>query len=367
MKERNAHPRKSGIFLLLLLISFAVPAVRGDFAEPSEVIYVAVFFGGAYGDHLSKMILLDFDDVDGLPVDTGLPCFGDGFVEGKYETISWGTQGYAARVRAHYDISIGNETAEAYADQVCHEFLDVFNQTGLETFDRTRFVKGETIEILIDNGYFPDNLAITESLLTYKPTEGFADLITPDFLNIFVPHNFSCGCVELSYTLRRVADDFIWNFQFGYSTSKWMEDVKDVETVNLQGLLSTSSMEPSPQRSSTIMINIVKKTVMRSGTYSLNFENVLPPGFTEEDKEGTLTVTYNLTGPVDNVVAEIGVTPEQSSALYGLLVVVIVAVVAALLFFRYHRSTKEKEAKRENEEDTASSGNAVDSLSLRRT
>ena len=336
MKERKADTRKSGILLLLLMFSFAVAGVRGygDFAEPSEVIYVAVFFGGHYGDHLSKMVLLDFDDVGGLPVDTGLPCFGDGFVEGKYEIIAWGTQGYAARVRAHYDISVGNETAELYADQVRHEFLDVFNQTDLETFYRNRFIKGSTIEVWIDQGYFPqDNLTIMENLLAYKPTEGFADLITPDFLSIFVPGNFSCGCIALSYTMRKVADGFIWNFHFGYSVSKDLEDVKDVETVNLQRLLGTSRIEHFSERSSTIMIDLAARTIMKSGTYHMTFDSVTPAGnVTEEDAR--ITFTYPVTEPVDNVVAEVRITKQSGNMKRYVLVaaaIILVAVFAALL------------------------------------
>lgn len=337
--KKESSVRKIGMILLLLcFVGFAQTSscqTSENLPEPSETIYVSVFISyiPAYGTFLTKYILIDFNDINGPPINTSIPAFDEYFREAKYELIPWGAEGLAVRVSAFYDSQISNDTADEYTNFIREEFLRVFNQTNLSLFDKGHIIDNatKTIRVHMDSGFIQGDLTSIENLIKYKPDDGFGQLITRDFLSLFIPGNFSCGLTDLTYTLYKADQNTIyWRFTIGYATSIDEKFISKEEDVNLSALLKTSSsIQPSHQRHSRIMIEIQKNAITPTETYSMNLESI-SPAFTGIEENGTILVTYDLTGPIDNMSARISIRKEKPGFDWNVTYVTIAIILAII-------------------------------------
>jgi hypothetical protein len=348
LKEISSTRKIATILLLLFFAGFVIPSISGtneNLFEPSEVIYAAVFieYHPTYGTSLTKMVLLDFENIEGLPINTSLQAFGENFQKAEYEVIPWGVEGFAARVTTYYDSQIGNYTADNYANVVCEEFLKVFHQTSLATFDRGLSIDNVTgtVNVRIDRGFFQVDLISIENLIKYKPTKGFGQIITQNFLSQFIPGNFSCGLADLTYALHKIHNAFYWSFKIGYSISTTFEDEENVD-LNLNELLGNSGPIEPNQRSSKIMIEIQKNATIPNGTYSMSLENI-SPAYSSKEEDETILITYALTGPIDNVTARIRISKENEGNWNGIITVIIIgAIISAIGIFLFKKKRRRR-------------------------
>lgn len=296
----------------------------------------------AYGSWVSKIIAMDFEDIEGLPIETSNPAFGEGFVKAELTWMPWGQEGYAIRFVVNYDPSIvSNETAVGYAYTVSEEIIKVTNQTNLRKFFSTAYIDNSTNTrvIIVDHGFLPATLSSLESLLNHRPNDGFANLLTEKLLQKFIPGEtdetgiFGQALSDLKYMLIKINDRYQWNFKIQFSIHTPLCDERWVETLDLNSLLLNDGLiQPSSQRKSEIIVEMPKRHSIPSGDYEVTFETLHPDGVVEE-YDGWIRVVYQVTASIDNVVAAIKVNRVAAANGYmqfiiiGLIVVTLVIIV----------------------------------------
>ena len=319
----------------------------------------------AYGSWLSKIIVLEFEDVEGLPLEIDSPPFNDGFIKARIFWMPWGRQGYAIRLVMEYDPSVSNETVMEYASVVSEEVMELINQTSLPIFFKKVYKDNSTntLVAIIDHGYLPEALDSLRGLLKYRPREGFADLITDDFLRNYIPGEYydSTGVhgqwlTELEYTLRKTNDSYRWAFKLSFSVQTALKNGEWTEILNLNSLLlSNDSINPSTQRNSTIIVQMLKYHRIRQETYEVSFESVYPPQTVREENDWIL-VTYQVTAPIDNVVATIKVSKLKPSLEWDEIIAIIFIVATLAIIVTFFIKKKRKGVKKLEENANNRSG-----------
>lgn len=339
MKKIRALGKRFSVVSLLLLLSFAGFAYTSHGAEenlPKETIRATIRIGyhPAYGAWVSKIVVLEFEDVEGLPIETDNPAF-ERLHEAKIKLMSWGRQGYAIRVLTTFDLSIGIEKANETAKEVSDIIMRTINQSSLKTFFTKPYPDNTTIKVIIDRGFLPKELGSIEGLLKYRPTDGFASLITENLLRKTVPGNISGALNDLAlnkleYILRRTNTRYGWNFKIGFDVSTALKNEEWVETIDLNLLLLKEGLiKPLNQRTSKIIIEIPKKHSIPKGTYEMSLENISPVSSPEED-EYILRVTYDITASIDNVLATVRVSKRKAGFEWNATLIAIVFIVAMI-------------------------------------
>jgi hypothetical protein len=334
------------VVLLLSVNTMTAPLASEQQEQQKEIIYIATWisYHPAYGSSLTKMVVLDFQGVDGLPIDTDREEFKEA-VKVKIKLMSWGAQGYGVRVFSSFDISLDNRTANKYATRICDEIMDIINMSHLGTIYRKTYI-GEfdenTIDVLIDRGFMPMDLSSIGGLLNFRPHDGFAKLITEELLHEAAAPKDGLAfgevdLVRLEYTLYKESGKFRWNFLTQFNVNTGLKDEEWVETLDLGSILMKKSMiEPSNQRDSKVYVDIPKRHSIPDATYSMILQSIHPRGVQQENATRFL-VTYDVTVPIDNVVARIFVRkegqdfPVEAITLVTLVLVVIVVALAFLV------------------------------------
>jgi len=247
--------------------------------------------------------------------------------------------------------------AENYTDEICEQFQNAFN-FNLTIIDKWHEVNNETgyVTVYRSLGYiyleqkFQD-LEIMEELVKYKPDKGFGQLINSDFLDRFTAGHIGEGLIDLEYTLKRVDQNTLsWRFVVGFEPS--FGDVPGNEThvtVNFNDVLNHSgSIVPSGQGLSSVQLEIKNFAV---GEYNMTLENVVPHYTTKEnEEEGDILLIYNLTSPIDNIVASLEIAKLEGSNNPSWPDVAIVAaaiiglLVAGLVYVRRRRRFRKRVA-----------------------
>ena len=329
------------IAITLLLVSFVGYIQSSTASEsPREIICMAMFImhDQAYGTWVSKHVVLFFEDVEGLPINLNNPALGDGFLKARIFWMSWGEQGVAIRIVMKYKPSISKETANKYASSFSEEVMKVINQTDTSTFFTKTYIDNATNTLIVirDYGFLPDNVNSIDGLLKYKPAGGFADLITDNLLEKYVPSRidssgiFGQSMTELEYTLWKT-NGYHWNFKIGFSSHSELDE-EFMETLDLKSLIyNNDSIRPSNRRNSEIIIEIPKKHRTNSGIYKVTFEDFDPSPDTTVEEDGFIKAVYKLHAPIDNVVTKIRIELETSDNLDQKIIIVVGLLILAFV------------------------------------
>ena len=324
--------------MLLIFFAFFAPPSRCEENLPKETIRMAMFinYHPAYGSWVDKIVVLEFEGVEGLPIQINSPAFEDGFRKARILWMPWGTQGYAIRLVMEYDPSINNETASAYASTISEEVMKIINQTKLPTFFTKTYLDNatNTVIAIVDRGFLPEALSSIEGLLEYRPKGGFADLITESFLQNYVPAKIDStgrlgrSLTELEYSLQKINNSYSWNFKISISFHIDLKDEDWVEILDLNSLLlNDGRIEPSEQRTSEIIVEMPKYHKIPTGTYEMSIESIFPPQSVKEEDDW-IRVTYQLTAPIDNVVATVKVSKLKPSFEWEKIIAIVIVMVA---------------------------------------
>lgn len=339
---KSSRKQKTLLLLLTISVSFvSLPSkADGATATSKETIFAAIWisYHPAYEPHVTKMVLLDFENVQGLPIPINTPPFDEYFLGAEIKLMPWGAEGYRIRVLTKFDPSIDNETAMEYGRRICDLVMESINKTKLKTtFERLyppyKLTKENAKILLIDKGYLSDNFESIKNLLKFRPTDGFAELLTDDLLRkaipmqggVFIDNKLS----RLDYILKKSGNSFSWQFIISFNTQTplpdkdkhWIEEL-DIGEVLLKG---SKTIRPAKGRVSRIIIEIPKKWRTPVGTYSMSLSAVAPLGQIED---GNYThVFYNVTQPIDNVVAEIEIKLEEA---FDRKIILTIALVICL-------------------------------------
>lgn len=312
--------------------------IEDDLSKPSEVIRIAMFidYHPAYGSWVSKIIAMDFEDVDGLPLQINSPPFGEGFVRAEIFWMPFGAEGYAIGLIMKFDPSINNETAVEYATTVSEDVMKIMNQADLAIFFKKSFIdnRTNTRTVIIHRGFLPRTLDSVKGLLEYRPQKGFASLITEELLQKLIPGEidetgvFGKALSELRYMLVKVNNRYQWNFRIQFSIHSALGGEKWIETLDLNSLLlNNEPIQPSPERASEIIVEMPKRHSIPSGIYEVCFEALHPDGVVEKYYEW-VRVVYNVTSPIDNVIATIRVERVEAVNGYGQFIIIGLIVIA---------------------------------------
>ena len=357
--ERKLRAKYLTVAMLLLLLfqltSFAVYSAEESLEKPEEVIRMALFvdYHPAFGSWVTKTLDIWFEDIEGFPIATNGPAFGDGFKEAHILYVSYGAEGFAIRLVIKYEISVDNKTANEYALMVSDEVMNVINKTSLPIHWTNTRIDNATRIVTIDRGLLPRTLSSIKGLLEYLPKDGFGSLITEKLLEKFVPGEIheegpllELGLSRLRYTLLKINDSYRWYviISFGVRTSLGHEEW--IETLDLNSLVfHEGPIEPSVQRTSRIIVEMPKRRSIPTGNYETNFETVYPAADVEE-KNGWLRVDYQVTTPINNFVAKIKISKLDEGFNYGIPIIVGLVILAilviAVIFFRKKRKGGEK-------------------------
>jgi hypothetical protein len=287
---------------------------------------------------------LTFNDITGLPVNTTLSAFNDGFIEAKVEIIRQGRKCFIA-VTAYYNLSrTGTETADEYANDIANEFLKVFGYN-LNSIHQHHEINSSTntIKVVQQFGYLDYSMYGISPFLKYRPTDGFGKLID-NFLPLYVPGSDVIGLIDLYYNVIALKNEstFSWGFTIGGYTSRIFSG-ESTETINLNELIGNSMPIVASTPESEINIEIEKTQSMRIDgsivTYTLNVSNITPDGYTIAHKSSIEQIKYkDLTNSLDNVIVTVGISEVKSPnidwTLIGVVVCVCIAILATVLYFR---------------------------------
>ena len=338
-----------------LLTSFAVLECSAEesLGKPEEVIRMGLFvdYHPAFGSWITKTLDIWFEDIEGFPIATNRSAFSDGFKEAHIRYVSYGAEGFAIRLVMKYDLSVDNETANEYALMISDEVMDVINKTGLPIYWTNTRIDNvtNTLIVTIDRGLLPRTLTSIEGLLEYLPKDGFGSLITEKLLKKFVPGEIheegpllELGLSRLRYTLLKINDSYRWYVIISFSVRTSLGDEEWVETLDLNSLLfHEGPIEPSVQRNSTIIIETPKRCSIPKGNYEANFETVYPAADVEE-RDGWLRIEYQVTAPIDNVVATVKVSKLKPGLEWDLIIAIIFIVAALAIVVTFFIKKKRK-------------------------
>jgi hypothetical protein len=325
--------RKScfGVIILLIFFAFFATPSRCEENLPKETIRMAMFinYHPAYGSWLSKIVVLEFEGVEGLPIETNSPAFGEGFVEATILDVSYGMNGTAIRVVVEYDLSVNNETANNYASMISDEVMNAIGQSDLPVFWRNMRIDKATNRLIvtIDRGLKPRTYSFFKDFLKYRPKDGFASLVTEEFLEKSTSGQ-EASLSRARYILQKTSIDYQWNFDISFSFDEDLKDEDWVEILDLNSLLLNDGLiEPSGQRISEIIVEMPKYHKIPTGTYEMSIESIFPPQSVKEE-DGWVRVTYQLTAPIDNVVATVKVSKLKPSFEWEKIIPVILVIAA---------------------------------------
>jgi hypothetical protein len=312
-KKLNKTPKILLLWLLLLwlFVDFACVHCNSSDLEqkPKEGIYVYMFFAfPPTGETLIvKNVHLSFTNVSS-PINTAIPAF-DELIECKCEIIRVGWKCFVS-VMSRYPSGVAN--ANQHADVVANEFLRVFNKTGLSSIHKAQKIDDttNTIRLWRQFGYMDYQVFQVEPFLRYKPSMGFADLVTRDFLSKYVPGTDIIGLVDLYYRGTKNGSTFSWEFVIGASEAKLTFGTE--ETINLNELLNNSLPIHASTKQSEIRIDIEKTTTRKIHdtieTYTLTLKDIYPDSCHLIEEQ----IRYeDLTTPVDNVIVTVKVEVKK--------------------------------------------------------
>jgi hypothetical protein len=136
---------------------------------------------------------------------------------------------------------------------------------------------------------------------------------------------------------------FIWasSFSAGYRHAYQKEDNLDV---SFNALLNHSeSIAPSILRSSQVFISIDEIEHTQTMPLKLRFSSSSPPCTKSEEKDNVLTLTYNLTNPVDDITVTISIAPEAGfNWTYVALAIDAISVISVAVFVKLRRQDKKE-------------------------
>jgi hypothetical protein len=283
---------------------------------PSETIYLSTFI--SYSSEAvvwDQNLYFDFNNTIGIPFNMSMPAFDQHFQSADYslaQGTSWDQ--YLMMLTVSFD-AINVDLAENWTDEICNQFQQAFN-LNLSITDSWHEVNNSTGYITVYRrlGYIhldntiQDAPAI-EELVKYKPEKGFGQLINPDFVDHWLSSPSRGGVGYLEYTLKRV-DQNVFSWRFLLSIEPSSGDISGNGAhlnIDFDDLLNhTGSIVPSGQGLSKIQLDIKNFVV---NEYNMTLESIAPQ-YTSKENEGggDILVTYNLTSPVNNIVAAINIT-----------------------------------------------------------
>jgi hypothetical protein len=372
--EKMASARKVGATLLGVMLAFSVLAgfplneishgsssqIAENQLKRTDTIYISAFLSYTGTLDWNENLWFDINNTGGIPLNTSLPAFDEHFQSADYQMVqyqSW--DNYVMMLTVSYD-AMDINLAENHTDMLCGEFQRAFNLgVGLRITGSWHEVDNETGYVTVSRqlGSFRmintiDDLATIEELLKYKPSDGFGQLINENFLKHWLSDPTRGGLIVVQYTVTRFDSQTLsWRFVISIEPSYGrIQESEQSVSVNLNDMLNHSGpIVPLSYAASRIMVHIMKKTITPVGTYSMTFESV-SPNYTSFDDTGDPLVTYDLTGPVDNVVATIKIVKENETPDWvnilkfaGIAAVTIASIATVTMVLMRKRRKKDME------------------------
>lgn len=334
--------------ILLISVVFFMSSRHASYAETaakssesSEYLAIGVFMVKSNQEFLVKNLEIGFRNMPSLPFNTSIPAFNDYFQSARFSVVSVG-----AFLRVSYNLTLGVAESESNANGVLSELEKAFAMP-ISVTKRTYVVNNETesIDVYYQLSGIGWNAASFEELLKYCPKDGFGKLVTGDLLGLYLQVNNDIENEEyavygVEYNLTRTGNAFgsICSFSAGHRVAYQRGDDLDVSLNEV--LNHTGPITPSIQRPSQVFISIDEIEHANNAPLRLTFNNSSPPYTTLEESNDVVTLTYNLTGPVDNIFVAVDVEREGSFSWIYLAAGVVAASVASVAIFFFVKSRR---------------------------
>lgn len=352
--------RKPSLILLALLLCMASSPSHRQTAENSPQssenlnIVVSMWEGENGTRFLTDNLHLSLADSTYVPLNTSLPTSGDLLRSARFSVVSGqGVPYFWQFLRVSYNSTLSASEAESYADDVLGEFRKAFNLP-MDVKEKTHVINNETatIDVYYKLSDIERKIEPFEELIKYCRADGFGQLVTTDLLSWYLRYDFiagttvhQCGIFSLEYNLNRVGQAFVLQFnlellfQAQYQNGGYM-DVNFGELLRCSGSIAVLTHGLSQAR-----LDIWKREDTHKTPLWLSFNNSSLLFTNLKEDSDTITVTYDLTVPVDNIVVRINVAREIGfNLIYIAAIVVAVSAVsvAVFLFVRAHRRKFQK-------------------------
>lgn len=328
--------RAIGLCQLFLLLSFCLSGNlsfgNNGSLEQSELLYSTVFTTQpppVFDREVLTIrnIVIDFNNTEGLPLNASY--LADEHLRDGAFYVQLGRE-FSMVISISYD-AIPITQAEYQTDEVCGQFVNLFN-VNLSILEKRHWVDNKTNYVTVYRtlGTFSDNPKNILELAKYAPKDGFGKLITKDFVGLYSPGSSNTGLLHLEYRVFKNSGRALWEFFLEFSDGRTLNE-RDID-IDLNKLLANSELiEPLASRSSSIIIEFHKTQYAGSKTYTMSLQSISPEPSKKEGEEN-IRITYNLTGPIDNVVAVFSLQKIQeydwvSIAAIAIVVVLIIASV----------------------------------------
>jgi hypothetical protein len=322
---------------------------------PSETIYAAVplYYTGQV--NWAEDLYFDFNNTVGIPLNTSQPAFDQHFLNADYSLVvgtSW-NEWFMMLVVSYDAVSV--DLAENRTDEICSQFQQAFN-LNLSVTDSWHQVDNATHYVtvyrrlgIIHIQHTVQDVGIFDELVKYKPSNGFGQLISTNFLNSLLSSQGAIYVFTLQYTLKRVdAKTFSWRFLLGLEPSNGSVSGDEASvSVNFDKMLNYSGpIVSSTVGMSKIQVEIEKTWAFSVGTYSVALKSI-SPAYTSRQDDDNILVTYDLTNrSIDNVVASVAIVKVSSGfnstewTYAAIVTVLVVLAVSGLVYVRRRRNLR---------------------------
>jgi hypothetical protein len=348
-------------YLMLVLVTWfgfawVMSLAFAEATEYKETMYVTVFFVANPGelDLVNNVHLISENSTVGPLVNTSLEAFNKGFVELEC-ALAPEVNSFFLSFNVFFELSVENETAVSYAEDIIQEFLKVFNYQELGLLWRNQGIQESKMWVHRSFGYKPYSKEEVSAFLEHKPTDGFGRFID-GLISKYVPGDATTK-LSASYSLKRVGSDFYWTLKVTATTSELLPwDVQGYsESINLNEILNNNKpLIEIPLDNQEIIVLIQRERTFQLSrgliTYSIDIERIQPKGYTVADSKfenwpNTTEIKYETLFPIENIVIDITVnssTQKQefpSTLFEGVVVAVVVFLV---LFFCLKKKLKRR-------------------------
>lgn len=345
--------RSIGMTLLMLTLCFTgiTSTSHGQTAENAQSsenlnIVVSMWEGENGTRFLTDNLHLSLADSAYVPLNTSLLTSGGLLRSARFSVVSGqGVPYFWQFLRVSYNSTLSASEAESYADDVLGEFRKAFNLP-MDVKEKTHVINNETatIDVYYKLSDIERKIEPFEELIKYCRADGFGQLVTTDLLSWYLRYDFiagttvhQCGIFNLEYNLNRVGQAFVMQFDLELLFQAQYQN-EDYIDVNLNELLRHSGpITPLTGGSSQVNLYIWKKEDTRKTPLWMSLSSSSPPYTTLKEDSDTITVTYDLTGPVDNIIVRVNIAREAGFNLVHVAIVVVAVSVTTAAVFAFVR------------------------------
>lgn len=335
--------------ILFIAAVTIVPHVRTAENSPqsaNENLDLTISLWETGGLSLVENTQINFVNATFLPFDFSSPALGEYFESARFSVVSGqGVADFWSFLRVSYVDTLSAGEAESYADDVLNEFRGAFDLP-MNIMNKTFVSNNETAstDVYYQLNDIQDQVGPFKELFKYVPSEGLGELVSADMLSYYAPSTANAALHDTEYRLVRNGQSVLW--EFSLSLACWQDNIKEEpREISLNGLLNHSgSISPSTIRTSQAKINIYETTT-GSKPLTLSITGSSPPYSSKKDENGILTLTYNITFPVDDIKVMVSIVPEgvfNWMYLVALIAIISASLIAGFLFIKRRRKKRQK-------------------------